>query len=438
MSARASGYHYVMGKDGKKHRVYNSAPKPKTQRVFKGKGGYYDSGFVRKARKYVPKGTFSAMGNAGFGPAGAAVGKLLSKIAGFGAYTVSKNSLIDEGNSPAAMHSLSNSCVVRHREYICDIVSPAFNQGNFLNRTFAINPGLPGSFPWLAPIASQYEQYMIKGMVYEFKSLTSDSVLSASTSNFIGGIVLATDYNPLNGGFNNKQEMENTQYTTSCKVSESVYHPVECAPQTIPTKQLYVRSSAVPANADQRLYDLGTFNIATFGLPTANVVVGELWVSYEIELIKPVSANSTGSLVLSDQWVIPAVTNSDPLNNGNGAVLQPGSSIGTTMPGPTDFIQFPPGLYGSYLINIIWTGDSTASLVAPGASASSGASIVNTFTSPPNSSTSSVLMMTLIVKIGRNPAPNTSGAISFGGSGTLPANSDCVIYITQYDADLTP
>lgn len=434
--ARASGYHYVVGKDGKRHRVYNNSSTTTTRpkNYLRGKGGYYNSKFVKRMNKYVPKGTFSAMGQAGFGPAGGQIGKLLSKITGFGDYKVHQNSMIDEGNSPAAMHSNRNSCIIRHREYITDILAPQ-NSANFTNKVYPINPGLSESFPWLAPIASQYEQYMIKGMVFEFKSMTADGVLNGTSSLMLGGIIMATDYNPLNGGFENKQEMENTQYTTSCKISESTYHAIECAPQLMPTKQLYVRSAEVPQNADRRLYDLGTFNIATYGLPAGLAVgsgLGELWCTYEIELIKPVSLHHGGKLIKSDKWYIPSVTNSDPLNSGSGAVLAPNSSLGTTI-NSLDQLIFPVGTKGSYIVTVCWQGTSAA-ITFPTVGANN-CTIVNSYFGPQNGGTATSMVATYIVKMTDQSllAPYLNFA-----AGVLPGTAACDIYITQYDKDLTP
>ena len=51
---------------------------------------------------------------------------------------------------------------------------------------------------------------------------------------------------------------------------------------------LYVRPTLnVPSGSDRRLYDFGNFQIATIGLQGTSVNVGELWVTYEIELFKP-------------------------------------------------------------------------------------------------------------------------------------------------------
>lgn len=429
--SRALGYHYVMDKNGKKHRVYDAVP----SRPIHGKGGYYQSNFVKGMRKYVPKGAFGDMGAAVAGPLGRVGGEALAKIAGFGEYKVLKNSIIDEGNSPAAMHSTQSKATIRHREYIADVVSNA-TPGAFNNSSFPINPGLVNSLPWLAPIASQYEQYMIKGMVYEFKSMSSDTTVTAGSS-FIGGVILATDYNPLNGGFVNKQQMENTQYTTSCKISQSAYHPIECDPKQIPTKQLYVRSGAVPANADQRLYDLGTFNVATFGIQSASTVLGELWCSYEIDLIKPVSVAAAGAAILSDHFLLRTVTDGDPL--GTTSVLAAGSSLGGSIAANGNTYLFPASIsQGRYLVSLHWTG-TAAAVARPTVAITNGTQrqfwdedSSNISYAPQNGVSSQSLNMEFIVDI-----LQTQCFIALGAAGTLPASVvSADLFVTQLDVDI--
>lgn len=177
----------------------------------------------------------------------------------------------------------TGAIIVRHREYIGDITSST----GFLNRNFPINPGMVGTFPWLAQIANAFEQYRFRGLLFEFKSLSADSLISTSTNIGQGTVIMATQYNALSPGFSTKIEMENYEFANSCKPSCSFIHPVECAMYQTPNTPLYVRNSAIPPNSDERLYDLGNFNLATQGLPSADGSIGELWATFEIEFFKP-------------------------------------------------------------------------------------------------------------------------------------------------------
>lgn len=312
----------------------------RTPRALKGRGGYYDSKFVKFMNKYVPKGTFSSVGAAAGtalargNPMGAQIGSMigagLSKIAGFGDYRVTSNSIMGEGNSPPAMHSNNSNMIIRHREYVSDVVSSS-SANTFKNDVYPIQPGLLDSFPWLAVIAQNYQEYRIKGMVYEFKTLSSDMAISSGNSNqYLGGVVLATNYDVVAPNFANKQAAENTQYTTSAKPSCSFYHPIECAPLRGGQGILYTRAAAAPANSDLRLYDLGNLNVISFGIAGTSVTLGELWCTYEIEFLKAITADTDiggGSQV--DSFTLNNVTAANPFGSTN--VPQPNNGIGGTL-----------------------------------------------------------------------------------------------------------
>jgi hypothetical protein len=208
---------------------------------------------------------------------------------GSGDYNYHGMDLMDKisSNGPPAMRAsgANGRFIVRHREYLGDVSSGAGTPTAFEYNTFSLNPGLSDTFPWLSSIARNYEQYSIRGMVFEYKTLSVDAI-AASTVN-IGAVIMATDYNAAHVAFPNKQAMEQYEFCTSGKPSLSLLHPIECSSAETPVKVLYVRSASVPANTDPRLYDLGTFQIATQGLPAPANSIGELWVSYEIEFYKP-------------------------------------------------------------------------------------------------------------------------------------------------------
>lgn len=176
-----------------------------------------------------------------------------------------------------------DSLVVRRTEYIKDIVSsPVAN--TFAVETFAVNPGQRSMFPFLSQIAVNYEEYRVRGMVVHFKSLSGDSV--ASVQSGLGYVAMATQYDALDATFVNKAAIENYSMSQSGKPSIDQIHGIECHPQMNALTHLYVRSSSQPANTDLRLYDLGKFSIAN-SCPGTSVTLGELWISYDIELFKP-------------------------------------------------------------------------------------------------------------------------------------------------------
>jgi hypothetical protein len=240
----------------------------------------------------------STVGGAMGGPVGSAIGAVAGKgadmlmewVSGQGDYVIKGNSLITKKDAVPSFSGKGSRCtVINHREYICDIYSgpdPA-NAGSteFDIKSFRINPGLPGTFPWLNNLARNYEQYVVQGMIFEYK--TNSAVAVGSTNTALGTVILATQYNSLSQPFISKQQMENYEFAQSTIPSNSVMHPIECDPKQTQCGGIFntVQLGAEPG--DRRLYDIGEFSVATQGMQEANVNLGELWVTYKICLLKP-------------------------------------------------------------------------------------------------------------------------------------------------------
>jgi len=404
--------------------------------ALRGRGGYYDGKFVKTMNEIVPKGSFRAGGKMIGGPVGGIFGSLMSKLLGFGAYKVSSNSLmLGEGQDPPSMHSNDSVLRVRHREYVCDIVSSA-TPNTFNLQAFPIQPGLVQSFPWLSAIAQQYEEYVPRGIVYEFKTLSATAIASGTNST-MGGIIMATDYNSINGNFVNKQQMDNTEYTCSAPVYESFYHPVECDARQNPLANFYVRSGAVPTGTDQRMYDLGIFQVASFGVQGASVVLGELWISYEFDLRKPISTSALGQDVLTDHFHLNVVSAAAPL--GTSSVIAASSSIGGAISSDGTSYSFPSVFQeGTYLILWVVLGNSTTSLTGPTFTYTNCVNLqvwaddsqFNTGT--PTGTTSSRSFYAAIINI---TGPNASVHVSTNG--TIPASiTSGDLMITQWDYNI--
>lgn len=291
------------------------------------------------------------------GEAGGWLGDKIGTLLGLGKYELRKNSFVlPEGLSPPSMHTRSGDTIIAHREYITDILTSS-TPGAFNLQSFKINPGVSSTFPWLSEIASSYEEYEMLGCVFEFKSTSSDALNSTNTA--LGYVLQGTNYNAAAPNFGNKLAMLNTQYSTDCKPSQSCLHPIECDPHYNPMMSQYVRSGAVPVGEDPKTYDLGNYQIATGGMQAASVVIGELWVSYQIALRKPVFGPQQGAGIMSDHWRLASVSSANVM--GTNAYIQPGSSInGSVLPMS---YTFPTAISsGSFLF--VWTSIGSAAAVA--------------------------------------------------------------------------
>jgi hypothetical protein len=182
-----------------------------------------------------------------------------------------------------------HSTRIRHREFLFDLKVPdsplEFSNGFVQN----INPGNPVLFPWLSKMSKLYTQYKIHGMVLVYKTMSSNYSASGGP---LGTVIMATNYNVNDFAFDSKIQMENTEFAVSTDPSRNIVHAIECDPKSSGLQTLYIRDPSVNDSSnvsDARFFDYGKFQIATTGLPgAAGSVMGEVWCSYDIELIKPV------------------------------------------------------------------------------------------------------------------------------------------------------
>lgn len=285
------------------------------------------------------------------------IGGATKALSGMGSYapssfSVRSNKLAEGNDPPEVVNGKDGSFVIRHREFVKDIYTYT---GNFSNDSIIINPGLQESFPWLATLAQNFEQYRVEGMIYEFRSNYGEGTQGA-----LGSVIMATEYDTNVINFDNKIAMENHQYASSCKPSLSMLHPIECARSQTPITELCVRTAQTVVNKveDTRLCDLGKFQIATVGVPTTGYgFLGELWCTYQIRFLKPRMANGAGAgIVLSDFFQNTAgIATATPM--GTVATLTKGvnNGIGLTV-GTDGTIIFPESIgTGVYYVTVLWT-----------------------------------------------------------------------------------
>jgi len=224
------------------------------------------------------------------GKVGTAFGAGISRIAGFGDYTVSDNTMSKGGYSsidvPMFGGSGSSEVRVTHREFVRTVSVPSDGL-SFNNQTMDINPSNTAMFPWLSRIARNYQQYRINGMVLTFKSMTSEYTSSGA----LGTVGIATNYNVNDKPYSDLVSFENSQFAVVNKPSLNIVHAIECKEFARNGLQLYVRDADSESTqiSDARFYDFAKVQVMTDGLPqTPGTTLGQLWVSYDITLLKPV------------------------------------------------------------------------------------------------------------------------------------------------------
>jgi len=403
-----------------------------------------------RQRKVAPKPRYTPFGDVGstlggalgsvFGPEAGLIGNSVGRFLGTGIGSVfgsgdykitgprpNYNAL--NGQVPR-FSTTRQTNIVAHREYLGEVLGTT----NFTNTVYPIQPGIPNTFPWLSSVAGNYQEYRIHGMLFEFKSEITDFVTGGQP----GYLVMATNYDAVTPSYSTKQQMENSEYAVSTKPTNNQIHMIECsAAQNVNVEQ-YVRSGAVPAGTDPRLYDLGNFQIATGGNP-AGATLGELWVTYVIEFFKPIIDN-TPAVQSAYHSARSTISNANPLGTVqtrfSGALT--GGVTGTT-------ISWNPPIAGqTYLIVVNWWGTvGAAPVTAPGVSLTNCTPFYmwNTNLSYADFSTSGGtvggLNCSFTFTVTASQTPGLSSTLTFSGGGQLNGMGLCDIIVTPLGEDVT-
>jgi len=238
---------------------------------------------------------------------------------GGGASGVVGNQIIAGSGAPPPTSEIprfntgSNNVVISHKEFIGDLYAPA-EAGTFTNRVLPLNPGLSTTFPWLSQVAANYDEFTIHQLVFTYRPSISDFV---ATNGQVGMVIMATQYNASDPPFESKQDMLEYDLAMDCKVSQHMYHGVECDPTKLSMGVgKYTRAGPAPHGEDLKTYDHGVLNIGVSNCPPqfTNQALGELWVTYTVELRKPKFFVTRGLAIQRDSFT--GATPTDQLPTG--------------------------------------------------------------------------------------------------------------------------
>lgn len=295
----------------------------------------------------------------------------------------------------------------KHREYVGDIVSSSII-GAFNNQLWAINPGMNESFPFLATLAQNFTTYKMHGLVYEFKSMSSPGL--ATTSSATGSIIAVVDYNPASGPFVSKQDMLNSEGSIDSKPSEGFLMGVECDPKKLTAAELYIRTTVNPSNSDPRYTDLGILNVATIGINSSSLNLGELYAIYDVEFLlpqlNPLGSTDQSALVIYDPSVVTSLTVLPNYNfyipTLNLKVLKSLDMMGIIMlnTGGHSYISFPSSCAGgTYEVFCYWEGTPVALAVVPQLAVVNNTTLISYVGYPIINVTSGLVFFKAVVKV---------------------------------------
>jgi hypothetical protein len=358
---------------------------------------------------------------------GRSLGAGISRITGQGDYSLAApkcNSLM-MGGGPPAFSPLSSGFRIKHREYIQDIQSST----TFASTAFNINPGLPNLFPWLSSVAQNFEEYRIHGMIFYLNSLSATAVSSTNTALGLWGAV--TVYDPTEPDFTTKQQCENYVGCQTAVPSCSVLHGIECKPNVNVLDRLYVRQGTITDSEDLKFYDVGKTQIFTQG-SQAVATIGELWISYDIEFMKPKLPTNQSNFVATDRYQLNATTDANPLGVGNVPVA--GSSLFSSINATGTIITIPANAPNTnYFLTIRWL-NAVATAYSPPTVTFGGTvngklwfegNTLNQIPAP--SSGSSTARKALVVAFSKSGA--APGTLTFASAGGVVGTAD--LFITQ-------
>lgn len=188
------------------------------------------------------------------------------------------------GNKPQIAYSKNGrECRVVHREFVANVTgSVAFETPIQLK----LNPGLNTTFPWLANIANNFEQYRVNRLVAKY--------LTRTGTNVPGSILLYPDYDAADAA--PVSEAVASNYSEVCE--DAPWKDITCALRASGMHAIgpkkFVRAEALADNLDIKTYDVGTLFLSTVDGTT--VSWGKLWIEYDISFFEP-QLNPEGAFV---------------------------------------------------------------------------------------------------------------------------------------------
>jgi len=170
-----------------------------------------------------------------------------------------------------------------HSELLDTVSSTGTN--TFLQNllTYAINPGLSSTFPWLSTQALGFERYT-------FNSISFEYVARTATTNQ-GSILMAPDYDPDDRQPVNEKSLGSYQDSVDGVVWENLLCYLDAGALHSDMKTKYNRYGNFTAGGSTsiREYDCGNFyvNITDTGGGSTSIGYGKLWVHYDVVLSVP-------------------------------------------------------------------------------------------------------------------------------------------------------
>lgn len=286
-------------------------------------------------------------------------------------------------HKPIKISGKPNCITVTHREYFSDVVASVSGFGLAYGSSYIIDPAEPAAFPWLAPIACQFQKFKLTKLKVEYisdcSSVTDGSVLISFNRN------AATPIPANKQQFLEAAECIRTpawqSATMSVKCDDTKYwtQPYAYPPPVIANQFI---GGGVAAQNNTQTTQAGILYVATSGV-TSSVSLGELYFDFTFELSEPIAILppvvlcglqvSAGSSA-TNPWPNPALIGSDiavfgtlPIAIGGTAgynFLYPGDYMLTVVAQTTASDTLALTVSGTQVATLIGQATNTTGLVA--------------------------------------------------------------------------
>jgi len=135
---------------------------------------------------------------------------------------------------------------------------------------------------------------------------------------------------------------------------------VKTSPSSLPDTHRYIRESAVSSNVDVRQYDLGVYQIASEGAPSANTLLGQMWVDYDVCLYQPKIDDTPPQLITVIRKAQEPIASTVVPTNDVLSGLGMGALAASDM---LDYNDFPNAVRNDW--GLVWPSDTFTTYTFP-------------------------------------------------------------------------
>jgi len=258
----------------------------------------------------------------------------------------------------ASGFSITNASTIvdhfsRRTEKVANLVTTTGAFTNLLtasgNTGLFINPGNSTLFPIFSQIAANYEMFRLKYLHFEY---ATESYMGTTTAATSGKVIMVTNYDQSDPAFTDSTSAENYDHMVKGPPFISMRHTVmaKSGPRRgfLPLADYFVNPSANLAapsgdSSQGKFYDIGLFQLITEGVGAFEI--GELYVTYEFDMIRPKNNSLLQSGVLIDHISSSGANATTAAPLGTAIVHSATSTINYTVASTSTIVIPNPGYY---------------------------------------------------------------------------------------------